>query len=226
MPRAIKGQAIAKLLAQFLGEDISQITDEVLGEVAEVACLKENKCLWEMTVDGSSIFTSKGAGIVLANGENEVISMSFKLDFLCSNNAAKYEAYLTGLTIAQEMEIKRLKVWGDSNLVVSQARGDFSLKEPSQAPYRAMAQRLEDHFDELTIEHTQRLDNRHADALAMLGSKIMVKGESTKVTILKRSIPITLLLQEEFKNRTTGAKDWRAPLRDALLEQGIEIDAK
>ena len=78
----------------------------------------------------------------------------------------------------------------------------------------------------MTIEHTQRSDNRHVDALATLVSKIMFEGESTKVTILKRSIPITLLLQEEFKNRTIGAEDWRAPLKDALLEQGIEIDAK
>ena len=124
------------------------------------------------------------------------------------------------------MGIQRLKVRGDSNLVVSQARGDFSLREPSLAPYQVMAQRLEDHFNELTIEHTQRSDNRHADALATLGSNIMFEGESTKVAILKRSILSTLLLQEEFKNRTTGAEDWRAPLRDALLEQGIEIDAK
>ena len=54
----------------------------------------------------------------------------------------------------------------------------------------------------------------------------MFEGESTKVTILKRSVPITLLLQEEFKNKTTRAKDWQAPLRDALLEQVIDIDAK
>ena len=33
-------------------------------------------------------------------------------------------------------------------------------------------------------------------------------------------------MQEEFKNRTAGVEDWRAPLRDALLEQEIEIDAK
>ena len=70
------------------------------GEVAEVACLEENKFLWEMTFDGSSIFTDGGASIVLANRENEALSMSFKLDFLCSNNAAEYEAYLTGLAIA------------------------------------------------------------------------------------------------------------------------------
>ena len=65
--------------------------------------------------------------------------MSFKLDFLYSNNVAKYEAYFPGLEITREMGIKRLKVRGDSNLVVSQAMGDFSLKEPSLAPYRAMA---------------------------------------------------------------------------------------
>ena len=88
---------------------------------------------------------------------------------------------------------------GDSNLVVNQARGDFSLKEPSLAPYQVMAQRLEDHFNELTIEHMRRLDNRHANALATLGSKIMFEGESTKVTILKRSIPITQLLQKSLK---------------------------
>jgi len=97
------------------------------------------------------------------------------------------------------MGIKMLKVRGDSNLVVSQARGDFSLREPSLAPYQVVAQRLEDHFNELTIERTQRLDNHHADALATLGSKIMFEGESTKVTILKRSIPITQLLQESLK---------------------------
>ena len=113
------------------------------------------------------------------------------------------------------MGINRLKVWGDSNL-----------KEPLLAPYQAMAQRLEDHFNKLTIEHMQRSDNRHVDTLATFGSKIMFKEESTKVTILKRSIPITLFLQEVFKNRTTGAKDWRTPLRDALLKRGIEINAK
>ena len=134
MPRAVKGQAIVELLAQFPEEDISQVTDEVPGEVTEVAFLEENKCLWEMTFDESSISIGGGAGIVLINGENEALSMSFKLDFLCSNNAMEYEAYLTGLAIAREMGIKRLKVRGDLNLVVSQARGDFSLKEPSLAP--------------------------------------------------------------------------------------------
>ena len=53
----------------------------------------------------------------------EVVALSFKLEFLCSNNTTEYEAYLTRLAIALEMRIKHVKVIGDSNLVVCQAKG-------------------------------------------------------------------------------------------------------
>ena len=55
--------------------------------------------------------------------------LSFKLGFSCSNNAIEYEAFLTGLAIALSIRIKHMKVLGDSNLVVSQVKGDFALKE-------------------------------------------------------------------------------------------------
>ena len=71
--------------------------------------------------------------------EDEPVGLSFKLEFPCLNNTAEYEAYLTGLAMALEMGVKHLRVIGDSNLVVCQAKGSFSLKEPSLAPYRAMA---------------------------------------------------------------------------------------
>ena len=59
---------------------------------------------------------------------------------LCSyHNTVEYEAYLIGLAIALKMGIKHLKVIGDSNLVVSQDKGSFSLKEPSLALYRTLA---------------------------------------------------------------------------------------
>ena len=116
--------------------------------------------------------------------------MSFKLDFPCTNNMAEYKAYLTGLAVAREMGIKRLRVIGDSYLVVCQARGDFALKEPYLTPYRAMAQRLEDSFEEFNIEHSLRSDNRFTDALATLGSKIKFKDATTDVTIVKRPVPV------------------------------------
>ena len=52
---------------------------------------------------------------------------------------AEYEAYLSGLATALEMGVKHLKVLGDSNLVVCQTKGSFSLKEPNLASYKAIA---------------------------------------------------------------------------------------
>ena len=71
--------------------------------------------------------------------EDKAVALVFKLEFPCSNNTAEYEAYLTGLVTALEIGIKHLRVMGDSNLVVCQTKGSFSLKEPSLVPYRAMA---------------------------------------------------------------------------------------
>jgi ribonuclease HI len=101
--------------------------------------------------DGSSTTASTGVGIVLYKGDGEAVTKSFKFDFPCSNNVVEYEAYLAGLAIAYEMGIKHLRVIGDSNIVVCQARGEFSLKEPSLAPYRALAQKLEAKFSTFEI---------------------------------------------------------------------------
>ena len=74
-----------------------------------------------------------------AHSKEEVVALSFKLEFPYSNNIAEYEAYLTELTTTLEMGIKHLKMIGDSNLVVCQAKGIFSLKEPSLASYKTLA---------------------------------------------------------------------------------------
>ena len=138
-PTAIKSQAIADLLAQFPREDNSFISDEVPGEINEVFLAGLADPVWTLKFDGSLAATSAEAGIVLYKDDGEAITKSFKFDFPCSNNATEYEAYLAGLAIAYEMGIKHLRVIGDFNLVVCQAREEFSLKEPSLAPYRALA---------------------------------------------------------------------------------------
>ena len=86
-----------------------------------------------MKFNGSSTTQSRGEGIVLYHEEDKAVALSFKLEFPSSNNMAEYEAYLIGLATALEMGIKHLKVMGDSNLVVCQTKGSFSLKEPSLA---------------------------------------------------------------------------------------------
>ena len=76
-----------------------------------------------MKFDGSSTANSGDARMVLYHEGEETVVLSFKLEFPCSNNTTEYEAYLTSLAIALEMRIKHVKVIGDSNLVVCQAKG-------------------------------------------------------------------------------------------------------
>ena len=131
--------------------------------------------------------------------EDKVVALSFKLEFPCSNNTAEYEAYLIGLATALKMGVKHLRVLGDSNLVVCQTKGSFSLKEPSLALYRAMIQRMEEKFSTFEIEHALRNKNRFADALTALGSQIMFEGDSTRVEVSKRKESIIEMLKERFQ---------------------------
>uniref|UniRef100_A0A2N9HZY5 Uncharacterized protein n=1 Tax=Fagus sylvatica TaxID=28930 RepID=A0A2N9HZY5_FAGSY len=225
-PTAIKSQAIADLLAQFPGEDNSSISDEVPGEINEVFLAGLADSVWTLKFDGSSTATSAGAGIILYRDDGEVVTKSFKFDFPCSNNAVEYEAYLAGLAIAYEMGIKHLRVIGDSNLVVCQARGEFSLKEPSLVPYRALAQKLEAKFSTFEIEHAQRNENRYADALATLGSQIAFEGEEMDVTICKKTKPITESLRKEFEELSQDQEDWRAPIKAKLMSPAVTADLR
>uniref|UniRef100_A0A2N9HMF5 Uncharacterized protein n=2 Tax=Fagus sylvatica TaxID=28930 RepID=A0A2N9HMF5_FAGSY len=225
-PTAIRSQVIADLLAQFPGEDNSSILDEVPGEINEVFLAGLADSVWTLKFDGSSTTTSAGAGIVLYKDDGEAVTKSFKFDFPCSNNAAEYEAYLAGLAIAYEMGIKHLRVIGDSNLVDCQARGEFSLKEPSLAPYRALAQKLEAKFNTFEIEHAQRNENRYADALATLGSQIAFEGEEIDVTICKKARPITESLREKFEELPLDQEDWRAPIKAKLISPAVMADLR
>ena len=88
-PKAVKSQAIADLLAQFLGKEESPLSEEIPGEVAVTEITGKK---WTMRFDGSATTTSNGVGIVLSYENGDTIPLSFKLGFSCSNNATEYEA--------------------------------------------------------------------------------------------------------------------------------------
>ena len=194
-PKAVKSQAIADLLAQFPGEEEFLLDDEDLGEVAMVEEFREQGV---MKFDVSSTTQSRGVGVVLYHEEDEAVVLLFKLEFPYSNNTKEYEAYLTGLATTLEMGVKHLKVMGDLNLVVYQAKGIFSLKEPNLASYRAMAQKMEEKFSTFEIEHTPRNEIRFADVLAALGSQIIFEGDITRIEVSKRKESIIEMLKERF----------------------------
>ncbi|CAL9025756.1 unnamed protein product, partial [Prunus brigantina] len=119
-PKAIKGQAVIDMLALFPEVEESTISKEVLGELPEMAAVITETEPWTLYFDGSSTLKGGGAGVVLVNPEGQATALSFKLNFPCTNNTAEYEAFIAGMSTAREMGVERIKIIGDSNLVLSQ----------------------------------------------------------------------------------------------------------
>ena len=47
-------------------------------------------------------------------------TFAYKLHFLCSNNEVEYEALVMGLKATKRLDIKKLKIFGDFELVIKQ----------------------------------------------------------------------------------------------------------
>ncbi|XP_028114047.1 uncharacterized protein LOC114312068 [Camellia sinensis] len=136
--KAIKSQALADFLARFPSGEHELAEVHLPGEVHVSTAVV--KTYWDLKFDGTSGVGKGGAGITSQEGEK--FHLSYKLDFECSNNEAKYEALILGLIAAQKKGLHKLKIWGDSKLVVKQTMGDLTLKEPLLAPYHTIVQKL------------------------------------------------------------------------------------
>ena len=73
-------------------------------------------------IDGSSTKKARGTNVVLISPEGEILKYAIKLQFLATNNEAKYEALLTRLSLARVLEAKAPIVQVNSQLVVGQIR--------------------------------------------------------------------------------------------------------
>jgi ribonuclease HI len=89
-----------------------------------------------------------------------------QMHFPVSNNAAEYESLLHGLRIAMALGIRRLKVLGDSLLVVNQANKEWSCLDDKMLVYCQELRRLENNFDCLEYLHILRGKNEVTDEFA------------------------------------------------------------
>ena len=55
--------------------------------------------------------------MVFVSPAQEIISLSYKLEFEATNNVAEYEALILGLRAAREMGIQEVAMFGDAELV-------------------------------------------------------------------------------------------------------------
>jgi hypothetical protein len=125
-----------------------------------------------------------------------------------SNNEAEYEALLHGMKMAKACGATRLKIFGDSNLVVQQVMNKCDAINDNMTAYRNLYYYLEGTFDGYEVSHISRASNKEADNLANIGSQCLPVPQGVFwEEIIERSIKGTKVSTtgEQAQHQVTGS---------------------
>ena len=148
--KSIKGSVLAYHLASLPVTDSRVIDDDFPDEeIAEVTSFSG----WRMYFDGAANHSGYRIGVLLISPHGDHIPRSVRLAFAdrypATNNIVEYEACILGLETALELGIRRMEIFGDSNLVIRQIQGDWKTKDVKLRPYHAYLELLVGRFDDL-----------------------------------------------------------------------------
>nr|XP_025703181.1 uncharacterized protein LOC112803948 [Arachis hypogaea] len=204
----IQFQPRSALKAQILADFISELTPD------------QNNRPWKLHVDGASSRRGSGAGINLKQGDKVIAEQSLQFNFPANNNQAEYEALITGLKLALNLQVQSLTAHCDSLLVVQQIRGEFQVKDPLLERYWLMAKDLISKFNSFIVLHVNREKNFRADILSKLAATRADTQTSTlsQLTLEKPSIePLSV-------TNITHLRDWRTPFLEYINTGTIPKD--
>jgi ribonuclease HI len=133
------------------------------------------KTLFDNTPVQATLFADGGSrgnpgpaasGSVIIAPEGTVMREIGRFLGVATNNVAEWNALCFGLEAALEMDIRRLAIRLDSELVVKQMTGEYRVKHPDLQPLHRRAQSLFRKFEYVDIRHVPREQNTLADRLA------------------------------------------------------------
>ena len=81
-------------------------------------------------------------GLVLISPKKLIMEKSLRLGFSATNNEAKYETLLEGMSMVHKMGEKSVTIFSDSRLVVGQVRNELEAKDERMRGYLTRVQQL------------------------------------------------------------------------------------
>mmetsp|Transcript_22883 Transcript_22883/g.34347 ORF Transcript_22883/g.34347 Transcript_22883/m.34347 type:complete len:300 (-) Transcript_22883:211-1110(-) len=163
--RMAHGQSVTSRLTNVLANDISnmntlQITDGSSGR---------HEALLRFDGGARPNPGHGGCGYVLQDTisglemEQEGITI---MQYPCTSNEAEYHGLVAGLRAAISSQVRRLRVEGDSEIVINQMRGCYNVNSYRLKPLYNEAKSLERRFQSVSFHHISRSTNWEADELA------------------------------------------------------------
>ena len=109
-----------------------------------------------------------GAGVVIKDIEENIISEISEYLGIKTNNYAEYSSLLLALEKCIELGINqsKIEIFMDSKLVVEQVNGNWKVKSENIKVLHLNIMELLKFFSNVSIKHILREKNKHADLLA------------------------------------------------------------
>ncbi|CAL9019260.1 unnamed protein product [Prunus brigantina] len=146
---AIKAQALADFVAEFTP---SAEEEKLVSKKKESSRADKTSTELDQPRDMWQLLKEAGAGVVIITPDGTLLEQAITLGFPASNNEAEYDALLVGLRLAKELSIKKLAIYSDSQLITSQASGEYMAKHPKMMLYLDKVQKLLKAFPTFTIQ--------------------------------------------------------------------------
>ncbi len=107
-----------------------------------------------------------GIGAVIYDKNKKEIATVSRFIGKATNNQAEYEALIAALKKAKDLDLKDLKVYLDSELIVKQINREYKVKDKNLALLFMQVHNLCLSFDKISFFHVRREENKRADQLA------------------------------------------------------------
>jgi len=128
---------------------------------------------WTIYFDGSNCLEGAGVGSILIDPQGNQHLMASRLEFTCTNNTVEYEGLLQGLKKTIDINVKNLKVFGDSQIIVEQVRKRIHYNSPHLVRYQHEVWNLIHSFDSFNITYIPQGKNQDVDLMANMVAKLL-----------------------------------------------------
>jgi ribonuclease HI len=116
-----------------------------------------------------------GCGAVIYYLGKEIWSDSFFVGNNVTNNYSEYAGLTLGLQHAKKLEIKKIKILGDSQLVINHMKKIYKCNSPNLIELYDAAKELEKYFEVIEYDHIYRNQNKRADQLSNIAVENYLK---------------------------------------------------
>ena len=132
-----------------------------------------------------------GYGVLLQGEDGTMVAELSEFLGIHSNNVAEYSALLGALEYALAHGHSHLRIISDSELMVKQIRGQYSVKSPDLRPLYEEARRRISKLQGFEIQHVLRGKNKKADQLANDAMDRGMKGGTRRTPAAGAQTPAT-----------------------------------